>query len=495
MTKTTFPKDSGNGDDLFRLLVDRVKDYAIFGLDPAGIVVSWNAGAEHIKGYKAHEIIGHHFSRFYPEEAIRSGWPQTELTEATRIGRFEDEGWRIRKDGSKFWANVVITALFDDDGVLRGFAKVTRDLTERQRVERLEADAQVMGAFVAMLAHELRNPLAPIRNAVAVVRHRDATPETAAWAWEVIDRQSRHMSKLVDDLLDVSRISRGLVRLDRRRVALRAALEQALEAVRPSVANRQHRLEVHCDADPIVRGDRTRLTQVFTNLLNNACKYTPSGGTITVRLEAQDNQAKLCVSDTGVGIPLDLLPRIFDLFTQDKRALDRSEGGLGLGLAIARQLVEMHRGTIVAESAGRGSGSTFSVTLPLFRGGMAGAADTATVLIIDDNRDAAMTLKTMLELEGHVCAVAHDGESGLARARELLPDVILLDIGLPGIDGYTVVREIRRDDDLDGVVVAAVTGYSADSDERRALEAGCNLHLTKPVTIEDLRRVIPALER
>jgi len=494
MPKTTLASESGSRDDLFRLLVDRVKDYAIFGLDPSGIVVSWNTGAEHIKGYKAQEIIGHHFSRFYPEEAIRSGWPQTELAEATRLGRFEDEGWRIRKDGSKFWANVVITALFDDDGILRGFAKVTRDLTERQRVERLEADAQVMGEFVAMLAHELRNPLAPIRNAVAVVRHPDAKAETAAWAWDVIDRQSRHMSKLVDDLLDVSRISRGLVRLDRRRVALKTALDHALESVRPAVANRQHRLEVHDDAEPVVRGDRTRLTQVFTNLLNNACKYTPSGGTITVSLETTDDSAVLRVSDTGVGIPSDLLPRIFDLFTQDKRALDRSEGGLGLGLAIARQLVDMHRGTLVAESVGRGCGSTFTVTLPLFRGGMGGAAETATILIVDDNRDAAMTLKTMLELEGHVCAIAYDGESGLALARELLPDAILLDIGLPGIDGYTVVREIRRDPDLDGVVVAAVTGYSADSDERRALDAGCNLHLTKPVTIEDLRRVIPALE-
>ncbi|HSX59584.1 MAG TPA: ATP-binding protein [Tahibacter sp.] len=485
---------SGDKDELFRLLVDRVKDYAIFGLDPAGIVVSWNTGAEHIKGYKAGEIIGHHFSRFYPEEAIRSGWPQTELAEATRLGRFEDEGWRIRKDGSRFWANVVITALFDDDGVLRGFAKVTRDLTERQRVERIEADARIMGEFVAMLAHELRNPLAPIRNAVAVVRHRHADPQTAAWAWDVIDRQSRHMSALVDDLLDVSRISRGLVRLERRRVRLKPVLDAAIETVRPSVANKQHGLDVRCDDDPVVRGDRTRLIQVFTNLLSNACKYTPAGGTITVELDSHEGQSRLRVSDTGVGIPSDLLPRIFDLFTQDKRALDRSEGGLGLGLAIAKQLVEMHHGKIAVESAGRGCGSTFTVTLPLFRGGLVGAVDTVSVLIIDDNRDAAVTLQTMLTLEGYACDVAYDGETGLERAREMLPDVILLDIGLPGMDGYAVAREIRRNPDLDGVMVAALTGYSTDSDERRAIDAGCNLHLTKPVTIEDLRRALPALE-
>jgi CheY-like chemotaxis protein/anti-sigma regulatory factor (Ser/Thr protein kinase) len=278
-------------------------------------------------------------------------------------------------------------------------------------------------------------------------------------------------------------------------VRLQTTLDSALETIRPAAADKQHRLDVICEGDPVVRGDRTRLTQVLTNLLNNACKYTPAGGTITVRLDVAEGQARFRVSDTGVGIPADLLPRIFDLFTQDKRALDRSEGGLGLGLAIARQLVGMHHGLITVESAGRGCGSTFSVTLPLFRGGIPGAVDAVTVLVIDDNRDAAMTLKTMLDLEGYACTVAYDGESGLDLARELLPDVILLDIGLPGMDGYAVVREIRRDPDLDGVMVAAVTGYSADSDERRAIDAGCNLHLTKPVTVDDLRRAIPALER
>lgn len=249
-----------------------------------------------------------------------------------------------------------------------------------------------------------------------------------------------------------------------------------------------------------MRGDRTRLTQVLTNLLNNACKYTPAGGTITVRLDVAEGNARFRVSDTGVGIPAELLPRIFDLFTQDKRALDRCEGSLGLGLAIAKQLVGMHHGLIAFESAGRSCGSTFSVTLPLFRGGIPGAVDAVTVLVIDDNRDAAMTLKTMLDLEGYACTVAYDGESGLDLARELLPDVIvldviLLDIGLPGMEGHPVVREIRRDPDLDGVMVASVTGYSADSDERRALDAGGNVHLTKPVTVDDLRRAIPALER
>src|SRR5690606_9532340 len=184
------------GPDLFRLLVDRVKDYAIFALDPQGIVVSWNAGAERIKGYRAHEIVGHHFSRFYPEEAVRSGWPQTELELATRQGSFEDQGWRVRKDGSRFWANVVITALHDDHGALRGFAKVTRDMTEAKRMERLEADARQMSDFVAMLAHELRNPLAPIRNAVQLAQHRLDDPERMAWALGIIERQTRQLTRL-----------------------------------------------------------------------------------------------------------------------------------------------------------------------------------------------------------------------------------------------------------------------------------------------------------
>jgi PAS domain S-box-containing protein len=477
-------------DDLFRMLVEKVKDYAIFGLDPNGIVVSWNAGAEHIKGYQPHEIIGHHFSRFYPAEAVRSGWPKTELEIAAREGRFEDEGWRVRKDGSQFWANVVITSLRDDAGRLRGFAKVTRDLTERRRMERLEADARQMGEFVAMLAHELRNPLAPIRSAIGVARHDQADAARQQWALEVIDRQFAHLSRLVDDLLDVGRIARGQLRLERRRMRLGEALDAALEAVQPLANQRGHTLTVARADDPCVRGDAVRVTQVLTNLLANACKYTPGPGRIDVRLESVAGLGRVSVADNGEGIAPDLLPRIFDIFTQDKRSLDRAEGGLGLGLAISRRLAELHGGTLAAHSAGRGCGSEFVFELPEVPGD---GADTLTVLVVDDNADAAAMLQALVELDGHRCLVANEGEAALAAARASLPDLVLLDIGLPGINGYEVARRLRRIPGLEGVRIAAVTGYASDDDRERALEAGFDVHLSKPVSHAQLLERLPML--
>jgi PAS domain S-box-containing protein len=484
------------GTDLFRLLVDRVKDYAIFALDPNGIVTSWNTGAQHIKGYSAHEIIGHHFSRFYPEEAIRSGWPQTELAMATRDGRFEDEGWRVRKDGTRFMANVVITALYDDDGTLRGFAKVTRDLTEKMRLSRLEADATMMGEFVAMLAHELRNPLAPIRSAVTMARHPAITPEKMAWALSVVDRQSEHLSKLVEDLLDVSRITRGRITLERRRVRLGDVVEQAVDAIRPLCEAKNLALAVHREADPSVRGDTVRLTQVLSNLLNNACKYTPANGSIDVIVSEAGDKAVLRVRDTGIGMPADLVPRVFDMFTQDRRALDRAEGGLGLGLSISRRLAEMHRGSLSASSAGRGCGSEFVLELPLFQGGEPGAeTGRVNVLVVDDNRDAALTLQSLLELEGLQCAVAFDGESALEMALRILPDVALVDIGLPGLNGYELARRLRSAPELEGIQLAAVTGYGGQEDRREALDSGFDEHFAKPVTVAELQQRLPLLAR
>jgi PAS domain S-box-containing protein len=480
-------------EDLFRLLVAQVQDYAIFMLDPNGIVVSWNAGAERIKGYKASEIIGDHFSRFYPEEAIRSGWPKTELELATRQGRFEDEGWRLRKDGTRFWANVVLTALRDETGRLRGFAKITRDLTERRRVERLEADAQQMSEFVAMLAHELRNPLAPIRSAVSVARHPGTDAARIQWALEVIDRQAGQLTRLVDDLLDVSRITRGQVRLERRRVRLREVIETAIEAVQPLITQRGHAFRFIGEGDPQVRGDPVRLGQVLTNLLTNACKYTGANGVIELELKTTEDQASIVVRDNGTGIAPDLLPRVFDIFTQDKRSLDRAEGGLGLGLAIAKQLVEMQHGKLLAYSAGPGCGSEFTVVLPRMSTERDGAETGLTVLVIDDNVDAAATLQALVELNGHLCLVAADGESGIAIARTAIPDLTLLDIGLPGMNGYEVARQLRSQPMLAGMALFAVTGYASDADRQHAMESGFDGHLSKPVSYEQLMQRVPML--
>ena len=480
-------------DELFRILVEGVKDYAIFALDPAGIVISWNAGAENIKGYAPSEIIGHHFSRFYPEEAIRSGWPQTELEVAAREGRFEDEGWRIRKDGSRFWANVIITALRHPSGTLRGYAKVTRDLTEKRRSERLETDAREMGEFVAMLGHELRNPLSPIRTAIDVALQSLDDPTRLRPVLEVVQRQTSHLTALVDDLLDVSRITRGLVRLERRRVWVHELIERAVEVVGPAIAAKQHALTVDSDARALVRGDEVRLVQVLTNILGNACKYTPDRGRINVLVDVRESDVAIVVEDSGIGIRPDLLPRMFDLFTQDQRGLHRSEGGLGLGLSISRRLVQMHRGSIEAFSEGPGCGSRFIIKLPLAEQREGQSDSRLRVLVVDDNEDAAKLLQMLVELNGHQATVAYDGENGLRLAREIQPDVILLDIGLPRMDGYEVARAIRRSTELHGVILVAVTGYGTEEDRLQAMDAGFDLHMPKPLAFATLQSRVPML--
>lgn len=490
-------------EDLLRLLVDRVQDYAIFGLDPQGYVISWNVGAERIKGYRASEIIGKHFSTFYPEEALRTGWPQTELAIATRDGRFEDDGWRVRKDGSRFWANVVITALRDDKGNLRGFAKVTRDLSDRKRMERIEADARQISEFVAMLAHELRNPLGPIRNAVDVAL-QSTDPQRSRWALEVIGRQANHLTRLVDDLLDIGRITRGQIRLERRRVLLKDVVERALEATYPECEKRSHHVTVEYRDDALVRGDAVRLTQVVTNLLSNACKYTPDGGRIEVFVGRDDKYGTVTIRDTGVGITPELLPRLFDIFTQEERSLARSEGGLGIGLAVAQRLVEMHGGTLTATSPGPGCGSVFVVRIPLLFPEQPHGPETAElvraaerggscVLVVDDNRDAAHMLAALLEAHGHATALAFDGPSAITAATRVQPDVALLDIGLPGMDGYQVARALRNEPLLRGIVLVAVTGYGSKDDRERALEAGFDAHVSKPVDYATLQRLVPQL--
>ncbi|KFN50177.1 ATP-binding response regulator [Arenimonas composti] len=478
-------------EEMFQLLVERVRDYAIFMLDPAGIVMSWNRGAQRIKGYAAAEIVGHHFSRFYPEEALRAGWPQTELKLAAAEGRFEDEGWRVRKDGSRFWANVVITALHDDSGHLRGFAKVTRDLTERKRMESLETSNRQMTEFVAMLAHELRNPLAPILMASSAAQLGTSDPERTARALTIIERQARHLGRLVDDLLDVSRISRGDVRLELRRMRLADAVAQGIEAVRPIADQKQHTLTVELKHDPVVRGDPVRLTQVVSNLVGNSAKYTPPDGRIDIAVDVRENDAVLTVADNGIGIDPEVLPRVFDSFTQDRRALDRGPGGLGLGLTIARRIVDLHGGTIVVESAGPGCGTRVEVTLPM----QSTAAEAGlTVLVVDDNVDAAQILREVVEMGGHRAVMAFDGETALALARAEKPDIALLDLGLPGLSGYELARAFRGEPELKGMQIVAISGYATQADRELSAESGFDAHLAKPLALDMLFKTLPALK-
>ena len=375
--RSKLEREFRQSEEKFRLMVESIRDYAIFMLDPNGYVASWNAGAEKIKGYKAEEIIGAHFSRFYPPEPLERNIPQQELEIAAKSGRFEDEGWRLRKDGSAFWANVIITALHDADGRLRGFAKVTRDMTERKRVEALEHGERQMNEFLAMLAHELRNPLAPIRNALDLMRIKSAGDSTQEWSRNVIDRQLTLLTRLVDDLLDVGRITSGKIALHKEPVEINAAVLRAVESAQPLADACGHTLDVRLAHDPLlVDGDLTRLSQVVLNLLNNAIKYTPDGGRIEVEVAREGTLAIVRVKDTGIGIKPEDQERVFREFEQVDNSYARQQQGTGLGLYVSKLITEAHGGTIAFRSvpflndrerriAYEGYETTFTVNLPI----------------------------------------------------------------------------------------------------------------------------------
>jgi PAS domain S-box-containing protein len=489
-------------EERFRLLVEGVRDYAIFMLDPDGRIASWNSGAQRIKGYKAQEIIGRHFSAFYPQEAIAKKWPEQELAMAREQGRFEDEGPRLRKDGTPFLANVVITPLYDRDGMLIGYAKVTRDLTDRKRVQALEKAERQTHEFLAMLAHELRNPLAPISNALHLLALKPAADPTEQWVRDVLVRQAGQMTRLVDDLLDVSRITREAIPLNRQPLDVRRVVRAAVDGSMQWMQARGHTLSVElAEAQALtVMADETRLTQVVQNLLHNAAKYTPDGGQVTVSARREGGEVLIAVKDNGIGMDADLLHSAFDLFKQGEQALHRPQGGLGVGLALVQRLVRLHGGTVQARSAGINQGSELIVRLPCTDAAarsvappQARSASTPRrVLVIDDNDDAANALRLLLENEGHDVKVAHDGVTGLALAREYKPEYLLLDIGLPRLSGYEIAASVRGDPVFKDTTIVAITGYGQLHDRARTAAVGFDHHLTKPVEFSALQELFRA---
>ena len=505
VVRTKLEDELRRSEEKFRLLVGGIRDYAVFMLDPEGRIATWNEGAEAIKGYKAEEIIGEHFSRFYPQEAIDARFPQMELEVAARVGRFEDEGWRLRKDGSAFWANVIITALFDSNGKLRGFAKVTRDMTERRRVVALEESERKMNEFLAMLGHELRNPLAPIRNALDLMRIQANGDSRLEWARSVIDRQLTQLTRLVDDLLDVGRISSGKIALRKEPIEINAAVQRAVEASRPLADASRHTLEVRLSPEPLsVDGDLIRLAQVVLNLLTNAIKYTQAGGRIEVDVAREGAFAVVRVKDTGIGMSPELMPKVFDLFVQGERSLDRSDGGLGIGLTLVKRLVSLHGGTVSAHSDGPGRGSEFAISLPALAQSAepkkvesvasgAAAHRRSRVLVVDDNRDSADTLAALLEAWGHDVRTLYDGPSAIAAVAEFKPNVVLLDIGLPKMNGYEVAAQLRQLANRRPLILVAFTGYGQDEDRRRVREAGFDYHLVKPLEPAELEKILDSV--
>jgi len=756
-------------EEYLRLMVESVKDFALFTVDPHGRVVSWNPGAEHLFGYTGLEILGQSFALLFTQEDQDGGIPKREIATAAAKGRSSDERWHQRKDGSRFFATGVLTPIFDEENRLRGFTKIARDITERKKAEeavreaavrrkaivdtavdgiitmdeqgtvesmnsaaerilgftheevvgqniamlitepersehdqsvessvfsglkkrvgsitevqgrqkdgslfpmelalsetrldlhriftvivrdiseykkaveertrllkeleaerallnslldnapvglgffdrelrflrinpalaeinglpieahlgrtlpevlprtpkdvldafhhvfqsgqsivnkevRVEthklpgqprywlcsyypvkkADGTVLGAgavvtdiddlkrleqalkdadlrkdqFLAMLAHELRNPLAPISNATQIMRLEGPNGRNFQWSIDVIEDQIKHMTRMVDDLLDVSRITRGKVVVQKELIELAEVVQLAVEASRPLIQDYHHELTVTLPPESVILDvDPPRMAQVLSNLLNNAAKYTDEGGQIALTAQQIDNQVIIRVRDNGIGISPKLLPEVFDLFTQVDQTLSRSRGGLGIGLTLVQSLVELHDGRVTAHSDGLGLGSEFEVRLPLpLRDGavphdsnaavnerVVGPLPRRRVLIVDDNRDNASSLGLLLEALGQEVYTAHDGPTALELLRKHHPEVVLLDIGLPGMDGYEVARQCRRDSGLDQLILVAMTGYGKEEDRRRSQEAGFNAHFVKPVSLDDLQLLL-----
>ena len=481
--------------------IEGVTDYAIYMLDPEGVITSWNGGAQRIKGYMRDEVMGKHFSLFFDPLDIAAGKPWEELATARREGRAEVEGWRVRKDGERFWARAVVTTLHDAEGRMRGFAKVTQDLTERRHAQALEQAAKHVNEFVAMLAHELRNPLAPIRNAVHLMARLPPGDPNLPAMRETIDRQSAHMQRILDDLMDIARITRGTLSIAHEPVVIADVVRRALETATPAIQAGRHALEVDLPPEPIrVNGDLDRLTQLVTNLLNNAARYTPDHGAISVRARAEGGFAVVQVRDTGRGIEPNIIGRIFDMFVQGRTPIQRVGGGLGVGLALARRIAEMHGGTLEARSEGENKGSEFTLRLPLMEGSSEPAPTARApaarpvaarrILVVDDNVDAAATLDMLLRSLGHETCVAYDGVRALRMAAEFKPDIVLLDIGMPGLDGYEVARRLRAQQPAKPFRIIAITGWGQPADREKSQQAGFDVHLVKPVDPQDLLRVL-----
>jgi PAS domain S-box-containing protein len=487
-------------EERFRLLVEGVQDYAIFMLNSQGLISSWNAGAQRIIGYTAGEVIGRHFSRFFSDEDMQAHKPWEELATARLHGRFEGEGWRLKKDGSRFWARSILTALYDSAGQLRGFAKVTQDLSDRRHIQALEAAARNVNEFIAVLAHEIRNPLAPIQTAVQVIASSPKSAPERDQMFEVIRRQTSHLRRIADDLLDITRVTRGEMMVERKLVDLSEIANEATQAIALDDVCRNHRLELNLAAETLlVEGDAHRLSQLLSNLLTNACKYTPPGGRISVTTRAVGADAEAEVKDSGRGIERAALDDIFEMFVQQGPVIERVGAGLGVGLALSRKIAEMHGGTLVAESEGPDKGSMFTFRMP--RPARVAAAppsiaprvtvpENLRILIVDDNFDAATTLNMLMTSLGYETCVVGNGLEALQSVRAFKPNVVLLDIGLPGIDGYEVARRLRAMKPNQVIRIVAVTGWGQEADKQKSRAAGIDVHLVKPVDAAELRSAL-----
>jgi len=507
--------------EIFQLLVSSVRDYAIFMLDPNGNIATWNKGAERIKGYKPEEIIGSHFSRFYSEEDKANHKPERELEIARAEGSVEDEGWRLRKDGTRFWANVVITAVFDRSGELRGFAKVTRDISDRkeaeetrralleQREARLQAEEERRRAedsyrvaqeanrakddFLMTLSHELRTPMTAILGWSRMLPAMSADDPMFHEAVASIAGGAQLQARLIDDILDVSRIVSGKLRLAPETMEVSRVIMNAAEAVNATAQAKG--ITVTLTLAPtlgVMIADPTRIQQVIWNLLNNAVKFTPRGGKVEVSARRTASHVQISVTDSGEGIDPRFLPHIFEPFRQAESPQTRVHGGLGLGLSIVRYIAEAHGGTVSAESEGRGKGSTFTVTLPV-RSVTSSAGPVRkslgdmflhrdrlreiSIVLVDDETESRKMVAAVLQAAGANLTAFDSAAAALEGLDELRPNIILTDIAMPEMDGYAFTRAVRERGYGNKVKIVALSAFPATGDKASGFDA----YLTKPI--------------
>ena len=470
----------------------------------AGIIQSWNLEAEHVFGYTAEEAIGQHITLIIPpDRADEEHSIMERLRRGERVEHFETV--RQARGGRLVDLSVAISPVRNADGEVIGASKVARDITERKKIEEALRNAdRRKDEFLAVLAHELRNPLAPLANGLQVIRMAKDDAPAVANARSMMERQLAHLVRLVDDLLDVSRISRNRMELRRSRILLSDVVNSAVETARPLIEGAGHTLTVSLPPEAIhVDGDLTRLSQVFSNLLSNSAKYTNAGGHISIEAVRQADQVKVSVHDTGIGISAEHLPSVFEMFSQVDPRLERSMSGLGIGLALVDGLVKMHGGTVRAESPGPGRGSTFTVTLPAIErfapvnapeiDPSSSAHERRRILVVDDNLDSATSMAMMLQLLGNEVRAAHDGLQAVEQVESYRPDVVLMDVGMPRLNGYEATRRIRALPAGRDVIIVALTGWGQEDDKARSHEAGCDGHLTKPVNLPDLEELLERL--
>ena len=472
---------------------------AIFSHDPDGVVTEWLTGAERVLGFTAEEMIGEPFERLVPEELRESERAHVaRVLAGERVSAFETV--RLTRDGERLEVSARHVPLVDGDGIVIGVSSTERDVSRLKETERqlLAADRQ-KDEFLAMLGHELRNPLSSIRTAAELLKLNGSEDPEIRRTQEILERQSTHMAKLLDGLLDVSRIINGKIQLELDSVDLVDVCREVLEDSRERAAENGLSLDERLPGTPlVVEADRVRLVQVVDNLLSNALRYTQRGGAVRVSLAAEDDEATLRVTDDGVGIEAALLPHVFDVFRQSRQSLDRAEGGLGLGLSLVRSLVELHGGRVEARSEGAGRGSEFVMRLPLSERATPSrhpvtlaAGDDLHVLVVEDNADAADVVVRVLERFGHRVTTAANGRDGIERAFRLRPDVVLCDLGLPdGVTGYDVAKALRERPETGATRLVALSGYGRPEDKARSTESGFDDHLTKPVGVAELRRAL-----